>query len=249
MNKKYALSFVAGLCMMFAAASAMALGIGAYIDAAGGETHRKVRTGSFEDTGGRLTNYGFRAGLIFDTCVACDNEFSYRFKLGGGLSWADLLNKIDYNSLHMSHTFAFAAVKNDYIKFWIGPQIGLSYSRGSGDRLFLGTDKVGPLYYFGTTPTPELWHFGVFKERTKYFLYNVNAGPAFGVNLNFGDYVTLALEAGVTYGYTIGRQERELYFAVNPLIPYNKFRESVADHGIEAYGSAAFLFRFVDTYQ
>ena len=36
--------------------------------------------------GGTATGYGFRAGLIFDTCVACDEVFSYRLKIGGGKS-------------------------------------------------------------------------------------------------------------------------------------------------------------------
>jgi hypothetical protein len=78
------LCFPAALCILFAATSAMALGIGAYIEAAGGEGYRKVRSSSLETTGGTATGYGFRAGLIFDTCVACDDVFSYRLKIGGG---------------------------------------------------------------------------------------------------------------------------------------------------------------------
>ncbi|HOT44099.1 MAG TPA: hypothetical protein PLM53_08625 [Spirochaetota bacterium] len=250
MIKYFLLSCLAVTVMLWTASSASALGIGAYIDAAGGETYRSVKSKSFDSTGGKLTGYGFRAGLIFETCAACDSDFSYRLKLGGGMSWADLQSKTDYNGFYMSHTFAFAAVKNDYVKFWIGPQIGFSYRRGSSDRYFIGTDMVSSLYYIATVPTPNLVNFGIFKERNKYSIYGVDGGLSFGVNLNLGDYVTLGLEAGVKYGYNIGSQDRELYYTGNPFIPYNRFKsDRLTEHGIEGYGSFAFMFRFVDTYQ
>jgi hypothetical protein len=250
MGKKY-MVFLTGIFLLSAASSAFALGIGAYIEAAGGESYRKVKSNSLEDTGGRLTNYGFRAGLIFDTCVACDSDFSYRLKIGGGMSRADFLSQIDYNGLYMSHTFAFAAVKNDYIKFWIGPQIGFSYRRGSSDRLFIGTDYPGSTYMAVMgIPAYPYYGFGTFYEHNKYSIFGVDGGLAFGVNLNLGDCVTLSLEAGVKYGYNIGTQDRELYYEDNPAIPYNSFEgDRLTEHGIEGYVSFAFMFRFVDTYQ
>lgn len=230
---------------------AFALGIGPYIDAFGGQSYRKVKTGAWEDTGGTATNYGFRAGLLFDTCVACDEVFSYRLKLGGGLSKSDLAAKTSYSSFHMSHTFALAAVKNDLVKFWIGPQIGFSYYRGSNDRFYAGAEHAGAAYLLVNQPVTlnDLWNFGVFKERSAVNLYGATGGLAFGVNLNLGDYVSLALEAGVVYGYIMGRQKREVYGAAVPVIPYDKFRETITDNGLEGYGSAAFMIRFVDTYQ
>jgi hypothetical protein len=254
MTGKKSVFSISFLCAVFMASSAMALGIGAYIDAAGGESHRTVRSGSLEDTGGTLTTYGFRAGLVFDTCVACDDVFSYRVKIGGGLSKADLLTKINYNSFHLNQVFAFAAVKNDYIKFWIGPQIGFSYSRGSSDRIFYGTELPGAAFalLFPSTFTTPLSYItpGAYKERNKYSVYRADAGITFGVNLNLGDYVTLAFEAGVNYGYLTGRQDREVYWAGNFAVPFNRFKhDRVLEHGIEGYGSVAFMFRFVDTYQ
>lgn len=240
------------MIVLSTASSAFALGIGAYIDAAGGETYRSVKSKSLESTGGKITNYGFRAGLIFETCAACDNEFSYRLKLGGGMAKADFLSKIDYNGFYMSHTFAFAAVKNDYIKFWIGPQIGFSYRKGSSNRLFIGTDFPGASYYLVMNSSMTFPYVGVgtFKERNKFSMFGVDGGLSFGVNLNLGDYVTLGLEAGVKYGYNIGSQDRELYYPGNPLIPYNRFKGNrLTEHGIEGYGSFAFMFRFADTYQ
>lgn len=252
MTKKYLVSFLAGTVMLWTASTAFALGIGAYIDAAGGETYRSVKSKSLESTGGKLTNYGFRAGLIFDTCAACGSDFSYRLKLGGGMSKADFNSKIDYNGFFMSHTFAFAAVKNDYIRFWIGPQIGFSYRKGSSNRLFIGTDFPGSNYFLAMYPSLTFPYigFGTFKERNKYSIYGIDGGLSFGLNLNLGDYVTLGLEAGVKYGYNIGSQDRELYYTGNPLIPFNRFKGNrLTEHGIEGYGSFAFMFRFVDTYQ
>lgn len=252
MNKKIILSFMAGLSVLLIGTSAMALGIGAYIEAGGGESYRTVRSRSLDSTGGTLTNYGFKAGLIFDTCVACDSDFSFRLKLGGGKSWSDLMSQTDFNGIYLSNTFAFAAVKNDYVKFWIGPQIGFSYRRGSSDRLFFGTDVPGAGYFalFSSTFTPPFYYeLGAFKERVKYNIFGADAGLAAGVNINLGDYVSLSLEAGVKYGYFIGRQDRELY-NIRAIVPYNRFKsDRLIEHGVEGYGSFAFMFRFVDTYQ
>jgi len=252
MKKKLILSFLSGLSALFIGTSAMALGIGAYIEAGGGENYRSVKSKSLESTGGTVTSYGFKAGLIFDTCVACDEVFSYRLKLGGGMSWADLMSKTNFNGIYLSNTFAFAAVKNDYVKFWIGPQIGFSYRRGSSDRLFLGTEIPGA-YYLLAFPTdffsPYYFRVGVFKERVKYNIFGADAGLAFGINLNLGDYVTLAFEAGVKYGYNTGKQDREIY-NFRAIVPFNRFKsDRITEHGVEGYGTFAFLFRFVDTYQ
>ena len=211
-----------------------------------------VKSKSLESTGGKVSGYGFRAGLIFETCAACDSDFSYRLKLGGGMARADLLSKIDYNGFYMSHTFAFAAVKNDYVKFWIGPQIGFSYRRGSSDRL-LHRHRLARLHVYG-----RHWHPGIPLLRLRHLQgaeqvqhLRRRRGPSFGVNLNLGDYVTLGIEAGVKYGYNIGSQDRELYYRrQSALIPYNRFKGNrLTEHGIEGYGSFAFMFRFTDTYQ
>ena len=91
MKKQCSLSILTGLFVLFTASSAWAVGIGAYIDAAGGEGYRKVKSRSLED---RRHGHELRvqAGLVFDTCVACDSAVSYRMKLGG-LFRNDLLTK------------------------------------------------------------------------------------------------------------------------------------------------------------
>lgn len=247
MKKQCILFVLAALFVACAASSAWAVGIGAYIDAAGGEGYRKVKSRSLEDSGGTATNYGFRAGLIFDTCVACDSAVSYRLKLGGGLFRNDLLTKTNFNSLHLSNTLAFALVKNDYVKFWLGPQIGFQYYRGDGDRLFIGTENPNAVLFLGMGAP---WYYtGIFKERNRYSIFGADAGLAFGVNINLGDYVSLFLEAGATYGYRLGTQKREVIAAVIPYMPFNKFNDRITEHGIEGYASAGIMFRFVDTYQ
>ncbi|MBN1497256.1 MAG: hypothetical protein JXA07_10840 [Spirochaetes bacterium] len=252
MKKKIIPALLVTASMLCIGASAMALGIGAYIEAAGGESYRSVRSKSLDSTGGKITAYGFKAGFIFDTCVACDSSFSYRLKIGGGMSWADLMSQTNFNGFYLSNTFALAAVKNDYVKFWIGPQIGFSYRRGSSDRLFFGTDLPGASYLalFSSDFTPPLYYqAGAFKERVKYNIFGADAGLAFGVNLHLGELASLSLEAGVKYGYGIGRQDRELY-NIRGVVPYNRFKsDRLMEHGVEGYGSFAFMFRFVDTYQ
>ena len=120
------------------------------------------------------------------------------------------------------------------------------------DTLFIGTDFPGSNYFLAMYPSLTFPYigFGTFKERNKYSIYGIDGGLSFGLNLNLGDYVTLGLEAGVKYGYNIGSQDRELYYTGNPLIPFNRFKGNrLTEHGIEGYGSFAFMFRFVDTYQ
>lgn len=247
MKKHCSLFILTGLIVAFAASSAWAVGIGAYIDAAGGEGYRKVKSRSLEDSGGTATNYGFRAGLVFDTCVACDSAVSYRMKLGGGLFRNDLLTKSNFNSLHWSNTLAFALVKNDYVKFWLGPQIGFQYYRGNGDRLFIGTENPNAVLFLGMSAP---WYYtGIFRERNRYSIFGADAGLAFGVNINLGDYVSLFFDAGVTYGYRMGTQKREVIAAIIPYMPFNKFNDRITEHGIEGYASVGLMFRFVDTYQ
>ncbi len=247
MKKQCSLFILTGLLVAFAASSAWAIGICAYIDAAGGEGYRKVKSRSLEDSGGTATSYGFRAGLIFDTCVACDSAFSYRLKLGGGLFRNDLLTKSNYNSLHLSNTFAFTLAKNDYVKFWLGPQIGFQYYRGNGNRLFIGTENPSAELFLGMG-TP--WFYtGIFKERNRYSIFGADAGLAFGVNIHIGDYVSLCLDAGVTYGYRLGTQKREVIAAIVPYMPFNKYNDRITEHGIEGYASVGIMFRFADTYQ
>jgi hypothetical protein len=116
--------------------------------------------------------------------------------------------------------------------------------------LFFGTELPGTAFALLYTPVFPFYQVGAFKERTNQSIFGADAGLAFGVNLNLGDYVTLALEAGVTYGYDMGRQEREVYWAGYPVAAFNKFKhEKLNEHDVEGYGTFAFMFRFVDTYQ
>ncbi len=147
-------------------------GIGAYVEGAGGEARQSVQSRSLEDSSGKALDNGVRAGLVFDTCAACDSVFSYRLRVGGTRTWHDLRSGSDYNGFIMSHTFALAAVKNDYVKFWIGSQIGFAYDRGSGDRrLFHGEKAIAvsglpctglfPLDEFFPAPVHALLSHGI----------------------------------------------------------------------------------------
>lgn len=130
-------------------------------------------------------------GIIFESSPARDKLFSYRGTLGfdiatsisveevtiAGISSNDLGIDLDESSKYgfsTKHTFAFAPVRTDFLKWWVGPGIGLTFNYYSKD-----------VDFFGQTVD--------FKAAN----LSIGGGAETGVNFNLGSRMTLCVGGGI----------------------------------------------------
>jgi hypothetical protein len=249
MIKRVILSLVCGGFLLFTASTAMAFGIGAYATVGGGgstfKTTKKDYMPNITDTSSDLTA---GAGLIFDTNLAYNSIFNYRFKFGGGKYWVDREKEIDMARLHLSNIFGFGLVRAKYVRWWLGPQMGATYSWGKrGERTYIGIAKESYGYQMLAYGAPSIfdWNIpGPFKDKIRKIDYGgINLGLATGVNINIGKNFTIALETGFKYNLNWGNQYRKIYTWPIGLYEINSFKEKLFVHGWELYGEVAFMFR------
>jgi hypothetical protein len=171
---------VAILC--FAGNNASAIGIGAYGQYKSASTIMWVDytdpiniNGDWEETPkSKRSLSGF--GLLLDTAVSTDSIFNYRLQIGMG-SVTLSVNGVNYNEdislkeYHMYHSFGFGILRNDLVRLWLGPQVGLGTASGK-------------FSYPGQSDT----------EFEEYF---ASIGGVFGLNIHVSTNISLGLCAGV----------------------------------------------------
>lgn len=127
--KKAFLTMTLIAVLFFCSESIYATGVGFYGDFSSGLTFGKYRNSHWAPGG----------GLIIDTNIAQNDIFNYRFEFGYdwfNVSWFpgssanyyfDSCSKISTN-----HYFGFGLIRNQHIRFWVGPQIEVSglFSQG-----------------------------------------------------------------------------------------------------------------------
>jgi hypothetical protein len=189
--KTITLSGLILLVLMLVSTQAMAVGIGIFGEL-GKASNARVADDSLtsSDESHRIAGLGF----VVDTAVAKDTLFNYRLNLGlekwnwgvdslQGIATSELLRVGLYN------TFGFGIVRISPIRFWVGPQVGLTVltepSQGTGTILdiFQLSDNNGA---FGYT-----------------------VGAATGVNINIGEKFTVGADVGA-------RRWDYYYFNANP---------------------------------
>lgn len=122
MSRKRIIVSVVLCCMiLFSVKSAMAIGIGAYVDGAYNKFSVSGDGGTVD-----LDDYGFvGAGLVLDTCVAKNQLFNYR--LGLGYQKDVKFPELGTHKISMNNYFGFGVVRMQYFRWWMGPQLGLRY--------------------------------------------------------------------------------------------------------------------------
>lgn len=127
-----------------------------------------------EEPDGKRSLGGF--GLLLDTSVSSDSIFNYRLQIGMGFGTLSI-DGMNYNEditlteYHMYHSFGFGIVRNDSVRLWLGPQIGLGLASGTYS-------------YPGSTDTE-------YKE------YYASIGAILGLNVHLSESFSLGLSAGV----------------------------------------------------
>jgi hypothetical protein len=105
---RYLASIIGGcvLALLVAAESAYPLGLGAY------GFVRKGRDAAHLST--------FSYGLLLDTALARDSLFNFRYQVGFGTTM---------QNEDMFGSFGFGLVRTPYLRFWLGPQLGMSFKQ------------------------------------------------------------------------------------------------------------------------
>jgi hypothetical protein len=173
------------------ASSLWAAGIGIY--GTGG-----VNFSNWESNGStpKSTAYFYGGGLVIDSNAARNELFGYRFTAGYEqvrriYPYPNFLN-VSIHKFSMTHTLGFGVVRNENLRLWIGPQLGLHY-----------------LYYPKKTFITSGYKVNLSLAPTKFVIQidviGFDALLALGLNINIGETATIFLEIGVGYmgGYDI----------------------------------------------
>lgn len=169
--------------LIFSASGAWAIGIGVYGTA--GLARDSIKLQDYDRNIVKTHDYFGGVGLILDTAAAKDELFGYRLKLEyNQFNVKDIDSDITlkgYNYIGMYHTFGFGVIRTELVRFWIGPQIGLSYTFGSGNAKGIYIPYITDKY------------------RLKLKAMGVDALVAIGVNFNVGHDISPFIDLAAGY--------------------------------------------------
>jgi hypothetical protein len=247
MVKKIFLLLTTGAFIATITASAMAIGLGGYMTLGGGSA--KYHFSEFEYYSSTnmsdSSNLAVGGGFVLDTNAAGNQLFNYRLKIGGERNWVKREADMKLSRLHLQNVFGFGVVRTKWVRFWLGPGLGGSYTWGDrdSDRYFAGIFNPNFIWQtaflgsYGFVPQADLM-----RDRITNMIYGgIDFGFVVGLNINIGDYVTLGPELGFKYAFNWGSQNREVYWCtVTPilfLIPVNigEEKKTLTLHGYEIY--------------
>ena len=132
-------------------------------------------------------------GFVVDTAVRRNKLFGYRFTLqreqnksSGG--------RLDMSGLATTHDFDFGLLRNKKYRFWIGPELKLTFY----NKLTIDTNEQmvsNNNGYFSQSELGDVWGFMV--------------GPAVGLNVHFPNSYSLAFSAAILGGNYNGDTDYE----------------------------------------
>ncbi len=162
--------------------------------------------------------YKIGGGFVFDTSVATDNFFNYRFQVG--LSYLKLFNNsnipdIEGTGFQSYHNFGFGIIRNENLRIWLGPQIGVEILSA----------------HYNINVNEE-------NEDNDFASICYSGGVIAGVNYNFDNKFSLCFDGGFRY---------TLHLLGSAEIGTNKWN-AVSGNEYEAFIDICFLFRPVDRY-
>lgn len=119
-------------------------------------------------------------GIVFDTNVARERMFNYRFEFTKAeaefKNFTGTGRTMEIDGFAMNHTFGFGTQLSPALRFWLGPEIRLTWMDGA---------LVG-------------------NSRADLDLFGFGYGAAMGLNINFPGQLTLALKAGYSMMNYVG---------------------------------------------
>ena len=227
MGKKIFLLLATGAFIATITASAMAIGLGGYMTLGGGSaTYHFSEFEYYSSTNmSDSSNLAVGGGFVLDTNAAGNQLFNYRLKIGGERNWVKREADMKLSRLHLQNVFGFGVVRTKWVRFWLGPALGGSYTWGDRDSERYYAGIFTPSFTWQQIITPGLYDItptaDIMRDKITKIVYGgFDLGLVLGLNINIGDYVTLSPEAGFKYAFNWGSQKREAYWWIPTSIPY-----------------------------
>ena len=201
----------------FGLARADAAGFGFYGSVGGGRADWTVDQDSSSsfDFGKDTGHAGF--GMAMDTAPARDSLFNYQLNIGydrfrnvKGGEWGP----VDLEGPVISNNFGFGSMISKTTRFWIGPEVRVTWMNGHPDR---------------------------YKDY-KIHLFGVGIGPVVGMNINYDDKHTVVLKMGFQYLNYVGKGNGRFSHATGAASTFsNSYDYDVTEKLL--YVTVGFLFR------
>ncbi len=191
-------------------------GIGLYFTGGGANASTSEIEGNLSL---EMRNTFLGGGFVYDSGPARNRLINYRLNAG--------FDSITLDSLQSNIGGIGVSVPNLY-RVNIINTFGLGIYRAPDLRFWLGPQVSG--------------HF-LFQEESNLIAYSggLQAGLALGLNINIRKSVSLAVDGGLRYGFTIGRAEVSLFNIVSS-------ERNFVNYGFEGYGSVAVMYRIKDEF-
>lgn len=171
-----------------------------------------------------VMSYG--GGFVADTNLGGTSIFNYRFRLGYDYEVLESDKSCYMNRVMWSNTFGFAVLRDDMVRLWVGPQIGIGYYWGRD--VIIMPEQVAIRYI----------------DRS---LLNIHLGLVLGLNVNITEHFSLAFEGGMRFNLyhdleqsNYKNDNRYSRYRDNP----SRFENTFPVMGPEGYLSLGFMFRF-----
>lgn len=186
--QKFIVCLIVALVLSFSSGAVAGVGIGPYIDLAGGSGEME-----WDTYGDGWANLGFNTetwdvdagsgaiGFVLDTAPTGPSVFNYRLNVGlEAQNFEDNYGiEMKVGGLVVENVFGFALVRKPNLRWWIGPLVRFGYYSGETDDYFEGG----------------------FRKKTEADLFEFGIGAVTGVNIPVGKSknVILAPSAGVRF--------------------------------------------------
>lgn len=209
--------------MIISSLPAEAAGVGFQVVSGGSSLLYEHADNFYSKQNNIATTMTIGCGFVADTNLGGKSIFNYRFRLGYDFQRGDNPDIKDLHRVSMTHVFGAGIYTDEYLRLWVGPQVGFGYMWGSnGYYVYRYTGISG-------FPYDKYW------DIMDYSLFTISAGLCLGLNIAIGPSVSIPIEAGIRYNICTN-------FEKHDEDGYEKKLFSVM--GPEGYAAIGVMYRF-----
>lgn len=217
---------ITGMVFLMAVMPAAAAGVGVQF-VTGGGSFSYERADNFYSKQNNIGNtLTIGCGFVADTNLGGKSIFNYRFRIGYDFQKADNKEIETLHRLTMTHVFGAGIYTNDYLRLWIGPQVGFGYLWGSN------------VYHVNRYTGISSFPYDYYKDTMNFSMFNIHVGMCLGLNINVSPSVSIPVETGLRFQiYTDFKKHDEDGFE----------KKLFSSMGPEGYVAVGVMYRFNET--